>query len=312
MLLPSPRCRSSSRTLNFCFAFVLVTVFNGTQSRWCREGEILQSSALLASALPFCNTAPGDFVHLFAVASGAHLFSKGEQRDLKGGGEGAGKPLAAPRPAAGFAAPFAGFVWHCRTRHAPFTAPRSALFSGCPLGPALFVGKNELSGGGMFPRQGARRSVWTSGHFVGHVKAGGSFEGLTGGLFGCVRRSAIQITRLAVRSSAVKSIMKNTRKLTLNLKILSFLNCRNYLLSDTYICIICLYTRTLTHIMFAVMLRAKCWLNESVTETSIPDYHTPRSAIISENTSLASSQQSEVDELLKCNRKSTPYGLVKQ
>lgn len=62
--------------------------------------------------------------------------------------------------------------------------------------------------------------------------------------------------------------------------------------------------------MFAVMLHAKCQLNKSVTKTSIPDYHTPRSAIINENTSLESSQQPEVDELLKCNRKSTFYGLV--
>lgn len=58
--------------------------------------------------------------------------------------------------------------------------------------------------------------------------------------------------------------------------------------------------------MFAVMPHAKCQLNESVTETSIPDYHIARSAIINENTSLESSQQSEVDELLKCNRKIYP------
>lgn len=47
-------------------------------------------------------------------------------------------------------------------------------------------------------------------------------------------------------------------------------------------------------------------MNESVTETSIPDYYTARSAIINENTSLESSQQFEVDELLKCNRKIYP------
>lgn len=51
---------------------------------------------------------------------------------------------------------------------------------------------------------------------------------------------------------------------------------------------------------------AKCWLNESVTETSIPDYHTASSAIINENTSLESSRRFEVDELLKCNRKIYP------
>lgn len=64
--------------------------------------------------------------------------------------------------------------------------------------------------------------------------------------------------------------------------------------------------------MFAVMPHAKRSSSKSVTAGSIPDYCTPRSAIISENTSLESSQQSEVDELLKCNRKSTPRGLVKQ
>lgn len=58
--------------------------------------------------------------------------------------------------------------------------------------------------------------------------------------------------------------------------------------------------------MFAVMPHAKCYLNESVTKTSIPDYHTVRSAIINENTSLESSQQFEVDEPLKCNRKLYP------
>lgn len=54
------------------------------------------------------------------------------------------------------------------------------------------------------------------------------------------------------------------------------------------------------------MPHAKCYLNVSVTKTSIPDYHTVRSAIINENTSSESSQQFEVDELLKCNRKIYP------
>lgn len=64
--------------------------------------------------------------------------------------------------------------------------------------------------------------------------------------------------------------------------------------------------------MFVVVPHAKCWLNESVRETSIPDYPTARSAIRNENTSLESSQQFEVDELLRRIAKSTLYRLVKQ
>lgn len=80
-------------------------------------------------------------------------------------------------------------------------------------------------------------------------------------------------------------------------------------------CCVFIYTRVHTRIYeitFAVTPRAKCQLNKSATKTSVPGCCSPRSAIRNENASLESSPKSEVDELLKCNRKCTSYGLAEQ
>lgn len=114
-------------------------------------------------------------------------------------------------------------LYQTRSIHSPSLVP----FQWVPTGPALFVGKNELLAGEMFPRQGVRRSVWTSGHqWRGLASMACESRvilwGSDGSLFGCVRWSTIQIMRLAVRSSAVKSIMKNTQKLMLDLKSFAY------------------------------------------------------------------------------------------
>lgn len=214
-----------------------------------------------------------------------------------------------------FATPFTDIVWHCCTRHAPFMAPLLSPFSKCPvvllcLSARMSRQEEECFPDGGWGGQSGPLDICGAGSQPWHVKAGGPFEGLAAVCLDiCSSDHEISCQVICCEIHYEKHPETDAW-----LEILSWLNCRNYLpklLSSPYVHVIYLHTCRYK-IMFAVMPHTKRSRSKSASETSIPDYCTPRSAVISENTSLESSQQSKVDELLKCNRKSTPHGLVKQ
>lgn len=233
----------------------------------------------------------------------------------RGGGEGGREAAGSPSNRSTVCNPIhrrcLALLYQTRFIHGPSLVP----FQQVPTGPALFVGKNEPPGAGMFPRRGVRRSVWTSGHLRrGLAAVACESRGPSGGLAAVCLGMCGSDHEISCQVICCEIHYEKHPETDAWLEILSWLNCRNYLpkiLSAPYVRVIYLYARGYK-MVFAVVPHAKRSLSKSVTETSILDYCTPRSAIISENTSLGSSQQSEVDELLKCNRKSTPHGSVKQ
>lgn len=104
------------------------------------------------------------------------MFLKGEQSRTRGGREAAGSPSNRSTLCNPIHRHCLALLYQTRSIHGPSLVP----FQQVPSGPALFVGKNEAPGAGMFPRRGVRRSVWTSGHLrqPWHVKSRGAFEGL--------------------------------------------------------------------------------------------------------------------------------------
>lgn len=105
--------------------------------------------------------------------------SKAPDTEGRGGREAAGSPANRSTVCNPIHTHCLALLYQTRSIHGPSLVP----FQPVPTGPALFVGKNGLPGGGMFPRRRVRRSVWTAGHVrrearPWHVKAGRSFEGL--------------------------------------------------------------------------------------------------------------------------------------
>lgn len=83
-------------------------------------------------------------------AFGCAVLLKGEQRGSRGGREAAGSPSNRSTVCNPIHRRCLALLYQTHSIHGPSLVP----FQRVPSGPALFVGKNELLAGGMFPRRG--------------------------------------------------------------------------------------------------------------------------------------------------------------